>query len=226
MSTPVASQPAGLEDQRLLHVEGAIAGEGLPRRVGGSPAGRVGRPWLFMRSLHDSAMAARYHRHSRQRRRIGRAIVGAVDFGAGDDDAGRRARRPAAGATPAGRRSRRAAPAPRSALRPARGVRMVNSLKNASLSTLDAWNRAKPLGEVDGVGVIDAWRGAAGRPRRARSDGSRTRARKGPNWCRCCSSPSRGGCAARGSTASARSCAGRRRRRSRRPGARASAART
>ena len=50
------------------------------------------------------------------------------------------------------------------------------------------------------------------------------RARSGPARCRCCGSPSRAGCAARGSAGRGRSRAGRRRRWSRRRSARASGA--
>ena len=69
-------EPAGLEDQRLFHVERAIAGEGLRRGGGVASPGWVGRPWLFMgvsdslacRGALTATGAARSHRRRGPRR--------------------------------------------------------------------------------------------------------------------------------------------------------------
>ena len=46
--------PAGLEDQRLLDLQAAIAGEGLGSASLAAASGRVGRPWSF--SIRDSKL--------------------------------------------------------------------------------------------------------------------------------------------------------------------------
>ena len=74
---------------------------------------------------------------------------------------------------------------------------------------------AERLARVVGAPQHQLGRARRRRACRATTGRSRRRARSAPATCRCCASPSRGGCAARASGASARSRAGPRRRRSR-----------
>ena len=121
--------------------------------------------------------------------------------------------------------SRRRCRAPRSARAPrstGASRRTANSrATGASCSSSTPVHRRQPLAGVGGAPdqqlaqLAEALRG------RARRGGPSPPARSAPARCRCCGSPSRGGCAARGSAGRGRSRAARRRRRSRRRSARA-----
>ena len=154
MSTPVVSRAADLEQQRLLDVEAAIAGEGFAPRRRSPAAGRVGRPWLFMTSLfaHQGRgeRVAKAARSSSVLVSVEATIKQIVEPGA------RREPRDRAAGDDAARRQR--------LNHRRRRLRQPDRefVEEMRVEHLDAGHARKPLGEIDGVGVVDARRAGAG----------------------------------------------------------------
>ncbi len=127
---------ADLEQQRLLDVEAAIAGEGARSPPTAVSTGRVGRPWLFMIAVLTAPRAAR-----RRRPRGPRRVLISVR---GDDQQIVEPRAPARAARPAAGDDAALAPAPRPAPPPACASADRELVEEMLVEHLDAGNRAEP----------------------------------------------------------------------------------